>query len=145
MSIMPQLGCNPYRGRTETIWCCGCGKHVGARLTNGAEIYPTRPDLHKLPFWRCPFCKNHVGCHHKSKNPTTPLGSIPTPQLRALRKEIHARLDPLWQSGIIERKALYALLSKQLGRQYHTAEINSHIEAELIFAALHRIAPSDFP
>lgn len=27
------------------IYCTGCGKDVEARLTNGKEHYPSRPDL----------------------------------------------------------------------------------------------------
>lgn len=60
------------------IYCTGCGKDVQARLTDGAERYPHRPDLYELPFWKCDTCGNYVGCHHKTRAPTKPLGCIAT-------------------------------------------------------------------
>ena len=87
-----------------TLYCCGCSTDVNARLTDGREIYPHRPDLYSLPFWRCDNCKNYVGCHHKSKNRTHPLGCIPTPEIKEARKKIHAIIDPMWKSGAMTRK-----------------------------------------
>ena len=119
-----------------TIHCCGCGKVVAPRLTNGKEIYPHREDLHELPFWKCDTCGNFVGCHHKSRERTKPLGSIPTPGIRNARKVIHAVLDPMWKSGSFTRSGLYHRLSKVIGRQYHTAEVNTFEEANLILQTL---------
>lgn len=62
----------------RAIFCCCCENDVHARLTDGREIYPHRHDLYSLPFWRCDGCGNHVGCHHKTKDRTRPLGVIPT-------------------------------------------------------------------
>lgn len=109
----------------STLYCCGCGADVTVRLTDGAEIYPHRADLADTPFWKCDACNNFVGCHHKSDDPTRPLGCIPTPQLRAARKQIHALLDPLWKSGRMRRSEVYAALSKVLGWEYHTAKLRS--------------------
>lgn len=125
------------RGR---IHCCGCGTTVRARLTNGREIYPHRPDLADLPFWRCDGCGNHVGCHHKTNDPTRPLGNIPTPEIRDARKHIHAQLDPLWQNGTLKRGQVYARLSRALGRQYHTAEVRTIEEAREVYRAVAAIA-----
>jgi hypothetical protein len=72
------------------IYCCKCGGYVNARLTDGKETYPHRPDLYGLPFWRCDTCKNFVGCHHKTKERTRPLGCIPTKAIKDARKKIHA-------------------------------------------------------
>ena len=79
------------------IYCCGCNKDTAARLTNGEEIYPHRKDLYSLPFWKCDQCGNYVGCHHKTKNQTKPLGCIPTQEIKNIRKKIHTVLDPLWK------------------------------------------------
>ena len=83
------------------LYCCGCSLIVEPRLTTGAEIYPHRPDLNELNFWVCDTCNNYVGCH-KSKESTgiTPLGSIPTPELKECRKELHSLIDPMWQQGL---------------------------------------------
>ncbi len=122
------------------IYCCGCEKKVEARLTNGAEVYPHRDDLHGLPFWKCDACGNYVGCHHKTANRTKPLGCIPTPELKAARQSIHRLLDPLWQNGKANRNALYAAISKRIGRTFHTAQIRSVGEAQRIYDIVRDIA-----
>ena len=118
----------------RTIYCAGCGKDTNANLTSGLEIYPHRPDLHKLPFWKCRQCGNYVGCHHKDKNnPTLPLGIIPTKELRDARQHIHQLIDPLHESGKISRGRLYSKLTKRLGWKYHTANIRSVEEARRVY------------
>lgn len=115
------------------LYCCACGSKVKARLTDGAEIYPHREDLHKLPFWKCDTCNNHVGCHYKTRQRTKPLGVIPTNKLRKERKHIHQLIDPAWKSGLCTRSEIYAHLSKQIGRKYHTAGIRTVEEARRVF------------
>ena len=120
---------------THAIYCCGCKCDVQARLTDGREIYPHRPDLASLPFWRCDACRNYVGCHHKTTDRTRPLGCIPTREISARRKRLHSLFDPAWRSGEIGRRELYAALSKAIGREYHTADIRSVEEADVVLAA----------
>lgn len=122
------------------IRCCACGVKVQARLTDGTEIYPHRPDLHSLPFWRCDDCGNFVGCHHKTKDRTRPLGIIPTPELKRARQHIHRLLDPIWQSGRMKRNELYAKLSERLGWKYHTACIRDVPEARKVYRLIKEIA-----
>jgi hypothetical protein len=122
------------------IYCCGCETEVKARLTSGSEIYKYRVDLKGLPFWKCDTCGNFVGCHHKTKNRTAPLGCIPTTEIKEARKHIHALLDPIWQSGKVSRKELYAKLTAKIGKQYHTAEIRSVEEAREIYRAIQEYA-----
>lgn len=120
------------------IFCCGCDKEVEARLTNGNEIYRHRNDLHKLSFWICDTCKNFVGCHHKTRNRTQPLGCISTPQIKNARKHIHSILDPLWQSKKYSRKEIYSKISADIGYKYHTAEIRTIEEARKIYAVIRK-------
>lgn len=115
------------------LWCCQCKTNVEARLTSGAETYPHRPDLAELPRWICDGCRNHVGTHHKTNNPTRPLGNIPSPEMKRARIHIHALIDPLWKSGKVKRKTIYAHLTDKLGRQYHTAELRTIDEARMIY------------
>lgn len=122
------------------IYCCACAKDVDARLTNGGEIYPHRPDLKILPFWKCDTCKNFVGCHHKTKNRTAPLGCIPTAEIKDARKHIHALIDPIYQTGLMTRKKLYELLSDAVGWKYHTAKIRTIEEARTAYKAALKIA-----
>jgi hypothetical protein len=125
------------------IYCCGCKIDIEARLTNGKEIYPHRPDLGHLPFWKCDKCKNYVGCHHKTRNSTKPLGNIPTKELIACRKKIHALMDPLWLKRTYKRNFIYNHLSMQLGYFYHTAEIKEVKEAEKVIEILKKLCSSD--
>ena len=124
----------------RTLYCAGCERDVEARLTDGQEIYPHRTDLYSLPFWKCDTCGNYVGCHHKTKNRTRPLGCIPTPKLKEARRHIHWVLDPLWKSGSWERRALYAELSERLGWKYHTANIRSVEEARKVCQELRNLS-----
>ena len=113
-----------------TIYCCQCDRDVDARLADGGEIYPHRPDLAALPFWACDGCGNYVGCHHKTDNPTRPLGVIPDTAMRGYRVEIHKIL------GMYPRKLIYRRLSESLGYDYHTAELRSVEDAERILSIL---------
>lgn len=115
------------------IHCCGCELKANARLTNGAEVYPHRSDLNKLPFWKCDSCGNFVGCHHKTSKPTQPLGCIPTPEIKKARQHIHQVLDPLWQSGKYKRGHVYKIISDKIGWKYHTASIKTIEEARDIY------------
>lgn len=121
------------------IWCCCCQREIDARLTDGLEIYPHRPDLGNLPFWKCDACGNYVGCHHKTDNRTKPLGNISTPEIRRARTHIHALIDPAWQSKKFRRHDIYAALSAALGRPYHTGDLRTIDEARLIYRTAARL------
>ena len=123
----------------QVIYCCGCAIDVTARLTNGAEVYPNRPDLAHLPFWICDQCGNYVGCHHRTSKATQPLGVIPTPDLRNARRWIHLILDPLWKKKGMSRRKLYGLLSKKMGQEFHTAKLKTIEEARLAYLAVRQI------
>lgn len=122
------------------IYCCDCRRDVKATLTDGKEIYPHRPDLYSLPFWKCDTCKNYVGCHHKTANRTQPLGNIPTKELKNARNHIHRILDPLWKEKKIKRGKIYDKISKEIGYQYHTAEIKTIEEARKIYRIVLELA-----
>lgn len=122
------------------IYCCGCGIKVDARLTDGREIYPHRPDLAKLPFWKCDACGNYVGCHYKTKQRTRPLGNIPTKELREARQHIHKILDPIWMNGGAGRNEIYDKISKAVGWKYHTANIRTVEEAREVYKIVKEIA-----
>ena len=121
------------------IYCSGCESDVAARLTDGKEIYPHRSDLYSLPFWKCDTCKNYVGCHHKTNDPTKPLGCIPTKELMNARKHIHSILDPIWKNGVVKRGSLYQRISEIVGWKYHTANIRNIDEARKVYKAIIQI------
>jgi hypothetical protein len=118
------------------LFCCQCNADVEARLTDGMETYPHRPDLYSLPFWICNTCHSFVGCHHKTEERTKPLGCIPSDEVKLLRQKIHKALDPLWMEGKHSRKYIYARLTEVLGREYHTAEIRNKTEANAVLEKL---------
>lgn len=122
------------------IFCVECQKEVSAHLTDGREIYPHRSDLYDLPFWKCTSCSNFVGCHHKTKDRTRPLGCIPNKEIKNARIHIHAILDPLWKSGKFKRRELYKLISDKLGWSYHTAKLRSLEEARIVFKIIRELA-----
>lgn len=124
----------------RAIWCCACNAEVQARLTNGAEVYPHRMDLHAVAMWRCDGCKGHVGTHHKRKaDPVAPLGVIPTPELREARQKLHRLMDPLWRGGRMTRGQLYARITLEFGREYHTGELRSLDEARKVWRIVQAI------
>jgi len=119
---------------------------VEARLTDGREVYPHRPDLWGLPFWKCDACGHHVGCHHKSRDRTRPLGSIPTGAVRGARRRLHDLIDPLWRSGKWDRSSLYREIARRLGlEEYHTARVDSVAEADRVIAVLDELMAADDP
>ena len=115
------------------IYCCGCKGKISARLTNGREIYPHRPDLFKIPFWKCDACRNYVGCHYKTSTPTKPLGVIPTPEVRRIRGKLHKLIDPVWKEWGHSRSKVYKAISKELGYSYHSGNVFSTEEAKTIY------------
>ena len=115
------------------IYCTGCEKDVEARLTDGKERYPHRPDLAKLPFWHCDTCGAWVGTHWKTSKPKTPMGTLATPEMLEARKAIHALIDPIWKSGDVPRAKLYAFITRKTGKQYHTGELRTMDEAREVW------------
>lgn len=118
---------------TRIIYCMGCEQDVEARLSNGAERYPHRPDLANIPFWTHDACGTWVGTHHKTSKPTRPLGILATPEMFRARTAIHDILDPIWKSGVKKRGQVYAHMARELGYQYHTGEIRTMDEARRIW------------
>lgn len=121
------------------LFCIECDCDVEARLTDGAECYSHRKELASLPFWKCDACKNFVGCHHKTSNPTRPLGCIPNKEMKEARQHIHRILDPIWKSGSISRSKIYKMISDATGKEYHTAGISSIEDARVAYKAIQEI------
>lgn len=105
------------------IYCCQCKRDVLANLVFASTIYPHRDDLRNKNFYQCPHCGNYVGCHRDGE----PLGTIPHPELRKRRHLVHQVIDGYWllTKDRVRRKRLYKELSKFIGREYHTGELNS--------------------
>lgn len=97
------------RKRFKPPLCAHCGQP--SELVDGRIVYPHRPDLSDAAYWRCVPCRAHVGCHSGT------IRSYGTPAnhtLRSMRRKLHSRFDPLWQSGGMERTKAYELLAAAL-------------------------------
>jgi hypothetical protein len=79
---------------------------------SGDAIYPHRPDLTGLKFWRCAPCDAWVGVH---KGTEEALGILARAELRKLKSQVHAAFDPMWQSGRTTRTGAYRWLRTGLG------------------------------
>lgn len=91
-------------------------------LVTGRELYPHRPDLALLKFWRCDPCDAHVGCHKAGarvdaviSDGTLPLGRLANAELRRAKSAAHAAFDPLWMSKRMRRRDAYRWLAGELG------------------------------
>ena len=127
---------NALKGKSIVIWCCECAQAVNAKLTSGKKIYPHRKDLAGIPIWQCGQCNNFVGCHPGGE---LPIGSIPTPEIRAERKKIHGLIDPIWKSRLLKRTELYGMISERLGREFHAGSISSMSEAKRVVEIIDEI------
>lgn len=119
------------------IYCCNCEKELDCELVKGSVIYPHRQDLSHLNFYRCPKCKQYIGCH---PNSTRPLGVIPTQEMKKARIIIHAMIDPLWKQGKITRGKLYRLIADELGiKHYHTGWTKSIKQCRDVYRAASKV------
>lgn len=94
--------------------------HVKANKVTGEEIYPHREDLHHKVFFKCPLCDSYVGTHEATGKP---LGTLANAELRKLRSEVHALIDPVWQIGGKKRSEVYTSLSKFLMVRKHMCHV----------------------
>jgi hypothetical protein len=53
--------------------------------------------------------------------------------LKRARQHIHDLIDPAWKSGKVKRGKLYAHISSELGREYHTGELRTIDEARNVY------------
>jgi hypothetical protein len=85
-----------------------------ARLVDGEDLYPHRPDLYGKLFYSCAPCKAHVGTHPGTDRP---LGRLANAELRRAKSAAHAAFDPLWKSknATMSRKGAYTWLSQKMG------------------------------
>jgi hypothetical protein len=100
-------------------------------LTNGAEIYPRRPDLRAKHIYICDRCKSYCGCHPGT---TKSLGVPANAATRRARSQFHDTVfDPIWKNAVktggyvnvdgrsaskirkAARSRLYAFLADRMG------------------------------
>ena len=82
-----------------------------ARLTDSRAVHGRSFGL----LWLCtnwPQCQRYVGVH---KGTTVPLGALADRPTRLARARAHARLDPLWRTGRVDRSTVYRALGDVMG------------------------------
>lgn len=108
----------PNKGRP--VVCPYCGNF--ARYVNGTAIYPDRPDLAHLMFWRCAPCDAHVGTHVDSHG--IPLGRMADRPLRLLRQATHRAFDPFWKVYGDSRSDAYRWLAREMGNDVKACHVS---------------------
>lgn len=122
------------------IFCVECDKDVEAKIVTGSMVYPNNKRVAFDRFWMCNHCKNFVGCHkNANKNQLRPLGVIANKQLKSIRMQIHDIIDPIWREEKLKRGEVYALISQELGYQFHAGELRSIDEAKRVFEVVENI------
>lgn len=84
---------------------------------------------------RYPVCDAYVGMHGEKASEEQrylPLGTLANKELRNLRKQTHALIDPYWQvKGIgLSRRRVYQLLAKFLGLSQDQTHIGMFTEEQ---------------
>lgn len=113
------------------VMCHYCGNP--AALAKGADIYPHRPDLEALRFWRCEPCGAYVGCHKAGNgygDGTQPLGRLANADLRTAKQAAHAAIDPYWRAGRLRRREVYSRLAALMNLGQGEAHIGEFDEAQ---------------
>jgi hypothetical protein len=94
------------------VLCDYCSRQTS--FVRGSQVYPHRPDLHKLRFYMCRPCGAWVGVH---RGTVKPLGRLADAALRRAKMDAHAAFDPLWKKGRGKRSSRYRWLADRLGIQ----------------------------
>lgn len=102
--------------KIEEVICPSCNKP--GVWTENKEIYGKNYGKSYM-IYLCRDCRYSVGCHN---NTTKPLGTMISREHAQYRRQVHAKIDPLWKSGKVQRKHIYSRISKALGYTYHTGE-----------------------
>jgi hypothetical protein len=99
----------------QNVTCPYC--NIPAKLVKGNIIYPHRPDLSELNFWKCD-CGAYVGCH-KANEPKgfdgiEPLGRLANEELRKAKSLAHKEFDSIWKDKYTSRTNAYKLLAEYM-------------------------------
>lgn len=104
-------------------YCCECKKPIECELVNGDVIYPYRPDLYHLHFYKCPLCGNYTGRYDGERV------VLPTKHIRSCRYKAHRALNKIWKDKRKKAK-YYTYMSDKLGRSFHWGEVECNEVAD---------------
>jgi len=92
--------------------CPYCGAE--AHIKPASFVYASKKSKNWERVWVCdnfPKCDSYVGCH---KGTDIPKGRLANSRLRYYKKEAHKAFDPIWQSGLMNRRDSYKWLADML-------------------------------
>lgn len=118
----------------KRVYCCQCKDYIKPDTVKGDVIYPNYPQLREKLFYQCRTCKNYCGRSNAD------FVSIPTPEVRAMRKEVHDIIDPLWRGGLVGRGFVYKCMSEAMGYDYHNSSLSNMNEARKALKAAKSVA-----
>lgn len=103
--------------------CDNCQEPL-VTITNNHVVYGK--NFGEWPMiYLCMSCGAFCGCHPFS---VFPLGLMANDETRALRRSLHAMIDPLWKSGGWSRNEVYWLMAGLMGftqeRRFHIGELS---------------------
>ena len=107
-----------------------------SELVGGESIYPHRPDLFSLKFYKCDPCDAYVGTHKNTKN-HEPLGRLANKDLRAAKQAAHRAFDPMWRDHYMKRKEAYKWLADALEIDVKDCHIGMFSESTCIDVVFH--------
>jgi hypothetical protein len=87
---------------------------------------------------RFPVCRGSVGVHPNGK----PLGTIPTEETKMLRRQLHARIDPLWRNQARGKKKARGSVYGWLQKIMNLSPLDCHVgkfDADMCKRALKEI------
>jgi len=118
----------------KLVFCPYCGKR--ADYINSKDYYNGRGFG---MMYICRPCDATVGCHRNSNG--TPLGSLASKELRALRKQCHSLFDLLWKgrNRRMDRAGAYRKLAHLMRIEVNKAHIGMFREKECLQIKLKRM------
>lgn len=113
--------------KQQIIICPYCGNEP--EWVENKEIYGRNYGSSYM-MYLCRDCDAYVGCHQNTRKPK---GTLANKELRELRMQAHAKIDPLWVGGSMKRKEVYKMLADRLGmKEVHIGESDVELCKKII-------------
>ena len=106
------------------ILCPHCG--VEANYVDSEVVYNGKS------YGMIYLCSNFPTCDARTsaRGKGRPVGTLARYSLRKLRKQCHARLDPLWKEGKMGRSKAYAFLAQLMNLQPEVAHVGQFNQSQ---------------
>ncbi|CAA2409919.1 Phage protein [Xanthomonas phage Bosa] len=110
-----------YKDWLDPPQVCDCCGEPLVVLVNNTVVYG-RPCGDWPWIYLCMSCEAFVGCHPYS---VFPLGRMADRETRQMRRQLHAMIDPLWNTPAMSRGEVYSMMAKMMGTPtFHIGELS---------------------